>query len=278
MNKLLACVLAGLLVASCGGGGSAGVISTLPYRAGVQPIYYGNIDRTSTVVASETQAIWTEGWGPDGYETHIVRQLQAAQALGVSFATTLGVVTVMQVDGQEVERIRGIFTLLRSLGLLTMVKVLYPVDEPEQQGFSDAMLKAATDKLRLVAAEFPELNGVKIAVIYGCGNTFVGYQHFDRVGCDRYDHSAQDNLDDLIEKAPGKEWMFLIGGVEPYKADPRPYLALAMKDTRIVSMVYFIRYDFAAVGLGRGIESNGLAPLFCGVSKTLLTQRLVESC
>lgn len=257
---------AGLL--GCGGGGNSPmVVATLPRAFPVQVAYWGAVDANAADEAAETGTIQTMGWGPDGYDKHVERQLLSAKSMGATSAT-LAVDTIMAVDGHESDRVRASLKLLQTRGLLPMVSILFVVDEAEQHGFSAADVEGAVQKLRAVASEFPELAGVRYEASYGCANEFVGWQALDIVGCDRYDRSADETLGNLKAKAPGKLYRLYSGGANPWRADPMPYVNLALCDGSVVGVTYFIRSTTTDRGnTYEGIATNGMAPAYSAASQ-----------
>lgn len=261
-------------LASCGGNAPPAPAPTAPttLRAGIQPIYFGVVDDTVAATATQTRAVWSNGWGTDQFHVVVRKQLQQAQALGATYAV-VDTSTALEDDGGQAVRLRTIFDELRAGGVLSNVRALFVCDECEQKGFTAAAMGAAAGATRAVAAEYAELAGVQLMVNYGCGNDFVGWQAMDIVGCDRYDRSAAETHANLRAKAPGKRYALFAPGVEPYYADPEPYVNEAQADPDVVVVVFFIAHDNADTGLGVGILHNRMAAAYCGASTTLLTQR-----
>lgn len=261
-------------LASCGGAPPPTPAPPAPanVRAGIQPVYFGVTDDTVAATTTQTQAVWSNGWGPDGYQAQVRGQLQQAQALGATYGV-LAVDTVMQADGGAAARLGAILGDLQRAGVLSLVKVLFVCDECEQKGYTAAEMAAAAALVRGVAATYPELADMQLMANYGCGNEFPGWQAMDIVSCDRYDRSAAETHGDLRTKAPGKKYGLVDGAVEPFLQDPWPFLDEAQADPDVVVIVFFIAHDNADTGLGRGILNNALAGAVCGVSRSLLTHR-----
>jgi hypothetical protein len=159
-------------LAGCGGGGSP--VAVKPRAAPLQVAYYGALDETVPEQVAETGVIWSNGWGPEGFDVHLDRQLTIAKQFGAQEAIIL-VDTILQQDGGEEARVRTILDRLRAKGLLAWRRfTFFVVDEPEQQGFSAAMLAAATAKLHAIIADYPELAGAQLETNYGCANDFRG--------------------------------------------------------------------------------------------------------
>jgi hypothetical protein len=257
-------------LAGCGGGGSP--VAVKPRAAPLQVAYYGALDETVPEQVAETGVIWSNGWGPEGFDVHLDRQLTIAKQFGAQEAIIL-VDTILQQDGGEEARVRTILDRLRAKGLLAWRRfTFFVVDEPEQQGFSAAMLAAATAKLHAIIADYPELAGAQLETNYGCANDFVGAENFDVIDCDRYDRSATETLGNLKAKALGKPVRQFIGGASPWKADPLPYIKLALCDGQVIGMGYFIRFTVTDRGnTYEGINVNGMAPAFAAASQLART-------
>ena len=241
-------------------------------RAGIQPVFFGITDATVAPVAQQTRAVWSNGWGSELHHVVVRKQLQAAQAQGATFGV-VDTSTALEDDGEQDTRLRTLFDELRAGGVLWLANVLFVCDECEQKGYSAAQMAAAATHVRTVAATYPELASTRLMANYGCGNAFVGWEAMDIVSCDRYDRSAAETRKNLRDKAPGKKYAEISGGAEPFLQDPWPFLDEAQADPDFVMLVYFIAHDNAATGLGVGILNGKLAPAYCGVSRSLLTQR-----
>jgi hypothetical protein len=253
--KALTAVL--LLLAGCGGGGGGSVSTTPPVPRTTPPqvVYWYTVDEVAKESAAETGSIWATNES----------QLQAALSVGATSATIL-VDDILQEDGAETQRLQNKLANLRVLNLLSAFQrvTLFVCDECEQQGFSDAQMERAATKVRSVAAGFSEIPALELEVNYGCANQYVGYQYFDRVGCDRYDRSAVETLGNLQSKAPGKKWRLYSGG--SFMVDPMPYIKLALCDQRI-DVTYFIRQNTTDRGnTYPGIRGNGMAPAYAAAS------------
>jgi hypothetical protein len=252
---------------ACGGGGSAAVPPVTATRPGVLPIYFGATDDTASEIAAETGTIWTLGWGDNSFITHANRHLLAAQQMGASFGV-LGT----QARGPLESRpdLDALFSALRASGTLSMVKWLFIYDEPEQHGETSASIAAEAARVRGVAAHYPELDGVKILLNFGCANDFVGAESADIIACDRYDRSASETLGNLKAKALGKPLVIFSGGAEPWRADPMPYVDAAMRDPQVIAVAYFLRSDYPG---GLGIAKTRPKD-YCSASATLRAARL----
>jgi hypothetical protein len=131
---------------------------------------------------------------------------------------------------------------------------------------TDAEIRTVNAMVRMVAAEFPELSGVNLAVIYG-DRGMPGIGSYDWVGFDKYDeHEAifcDGRYDDLKAELRADQRIILVpGGASPWKQDPAPFYNKAVSDTQVLAIVPFIWQDNAAPGVGAGIRSNSTKPRY----------------
>jgi hypothetical protein len=254
---------------------------------------------------------WVYGWGMADQWTNTVIHMNEARAqgiesivLGIDFvysniATAKVAVTndsprsiiTKQLNADVASRtpmlkattdpeaqLRAYFTMLQGNNLLSMVKVLYPKDEPDLAGLSDAQIQSTNAMIRRVAADYPELKGVKLAVIYNCKSDFVGATYYDILGCDDYNSGAgvltNGTINKLAAANPNAELMLVPGGADTVgRQDPTPWFNYAQSDNRIKYFVPFIWFDYWNNG-GKapgalGIKSNGMAPSYCVVGKKI---------
>lgn len=164
--------------------------------------------------------------------------------------------------------IRARFNELRQANLLQYIIALYPIDEPEFTVRNPALVAEAVRIVRTVAAEFPELANVKLAVFYNYSSSpYSNIDLFDWVGIDHYKIGADilnEPLNSLhAQLRPDQRIMLIPGGYRGQ--DPNPFANYAISDPQVIALVPFIWYDNAdpANGVVSGIRSNGMAQSYC---------------
>lgn len=260
LPRLLALIFgAGLAVVSCGGGGGGdgnnhpgGGNQDPPPTVRTGPAYFGYFGSCLTCLA-ETQdhvnILFETGW--DGLQAEIDDMSRAR--LPVILATP---------TGASADELRALFTELRNANVLQYVIALYPQDEPDQLGLTEETVRVIASMVRGVAVEFSELEGVRLAVIYG-QNGFPGIAAFDWVGIDNYGDGAgilgadYDNLKSRI--GPAQRVILIPGGASPWKTDPGPFYDRLQSDPQTILLLPFIWRDIDGHA---GIRSNGEAAIY----------------
>lgn len=160
-----------------------------------------------------------------------------------------------------------VFNDLKATGVLGMVKALYPIDEPDLTGKSDAQLVAAVTVLRTAAAAFPELAGVRVWTFYA-QNGLPGLSAFDDVGSDHYGDTSRA-LAWYAQLPPNKGKLLIPGGAQPWRDDPAPFVQYALANPSVTAIIAFLYVDYSA---GQGIGSNGMLPAYRTAGKTIIAQ------
>ena len=180
-------------------------------------------------------------------------------------------------DDAEV-KLRGLLSTLRKEGILHLVKVLYPHDEPNlpRYGITEKDLRQAINITRKVASEFYELMGVKLGVIYYGGDyPYPCIDLFDIVGMDWYERSPEYLFlpkEGIYEKyilsklQPGQQVWVVPGGY--LKQDPKPFVNWANSKSVVYGIIPFIwnhpRYDgtMNSADFSTDIHTNGMANIY----------------
>lgn len=152
----------------------------------------------------------------------------------------------------------------QTAGVLGMVKAIYPVDEPDIRGFSDASLRQANAIIRQVADGFPELSGVQLWVIYAQDGV-PAMSSFDCVGSDHYGDISRALA--WYAQVPAAQCRILVpGGAQPWRDDPAPFTAYAMANPN-TNVIAFLWVDYSG---GLGISDNGMLPAYRAAGKTVI--------
>lgn len=264
-------VAAGLfsLVVACGGGAQSApevAVPNDPPRVDLSYAYYGNepvkqLAETSRHVTHHFVAHW---YGPG------VTMEEAKAAHNAGLKIILALDTPYAAPLQE-GVLRATFNSLRAVGALGSVAIIYPQDEPELHGYSDATVLIGNATIRKVMAEFPELAGTKLAVIYTSSLTLPGLASFDLAGFDDYDKGASiftnGAYNAFKSRLRADQGIILVpGGADKWRQDPAQFILKAQNDKQVKLVMPFLWFDNAdpANGArGPGIRSNGLAPAYC---------------
>ncbi len=235
-------------------------------RKGLLFGYYGDGDSNLAETHDHVNLAWVYGWG-SSVDTLANAMEHIREAGSYNIRTiVLGVESVYLFDGEN--WLRQYLQALSSKGLLQDVKALYPIDEPDTGDTpkTDAEVILTNQMVRRVAAEFPELANVKLAVIYG-DRGFPGIGSYDWVGFDNYGQmeaifcdGSYQSLKDALRS--DQRILLVPGGASPWEQDPAPFYNKAVEDTQVIALIPFIWQDNAAPGVGAGIRSNGTKPRY----------------
>jgi hypothetical protein len=245
-------LLALLLLPNCGGGGgdSSGFIPPPKSRQGVYYAYYGSCPTCLSQTIDHINMLWEPLWNG---EAQVISHIQTAKLPTVLITSPTTDPSIL----------RSVLTDLRNAGVLQYVVGLYPLDEPDKAGWTDEQVTNMVTQQRQVAAEFIELKGIKIAVIYGAGNNRPGIEAYDWVGFDDYDNPNAAVMAEYVSfrqlVKPGQGIILIPGGADPWKNDPRPFYQLAQSDPQVAIMLPFLWADRQGE---KGIGSNGMAQTY----------------
>lgn len=145
-------------------------------------------------------------------------------------------------------RLKVLFDYLQGTGALQYVKAIYPMDEPNTNVRSEDDLKTGIDIIRKVAANYPELTGFKLLVIYAAApETFECFSEFDYVGVDDYDNKSQIFVNGTYGHLRSKldlnrqKTILLPGGA--FGQDPTPFMNFAHTNSEVGMVVPFVWFN-----------------------------------
>ena len=264
-------ILLTLLLASCGGGsgGNAPPQELVQRTDGLYFTYYGGEQGQVAAVAEHTNLMHSIPW--DGPDVQIA-EMQQAKARGIGIMLDL---PEAWSTGTSEIAVRARFQQLQALDLISSVKAIYPVDEPDLAGLGTNQIGTTNAMIRRVMAEFGM--NVPIAVIYSASFTWPGIQHYDWVGFDNYDANIFGNGDyNRLKAVVRKDQRILLvpGGADKWRQDPAPFLAQAQKDGQVIAILAFIWRDNSdpARGASLGIKSNGMKRAYCAAGRTAINR------
>ena len=169
--------------------------------------------------------------------------------------------------------LRMLFVRLAAAGALQYVWALYPIDEPNTTVAIRLDIRLANIICRTVASEFPELAGVKLAVIFSGFDDTPCIEDYDLVGGDAYSRREKifdvsimpwppkSDYDRLVSRLrPDQQAIIVPGGGDPWRQDPAAFFAKASQDGRIALVLAFLWIDRSDSGpTHAGIRNNGMA-------------------
>lgn len=177
------------------------------------------------------------------------------------------------------DKLRAFFQKLSDVGALSYVKAVCPIDEPNNTVASLNDLEKAVAVVHLVAKEFPELTGLKLATFYAADKDFMGQHLFDWVGFDDYTMKANLMLskkyEDFVASLLPHQHIMLIPGAA-YGQDPVPFLNFAQANPRVIAVIGFLWLDARKNEDGKddvgalGARSNGMGTKYLETFKAAL--------
>lgn len=229
-------------------------IPAAPQRKDLLFGYYGCYGNQVAETAGGVNLLWATLWG-DGTRPGDAIDQAITDMRAENMTTVLDVGTVIigpaatpraMADGAEAA-LRALFARLKAAGVLHLVRFIVPCDEPNlrKDGTIDLMPTAAA-LIRRVAAEFPELAGVKLGVIYATPrfNPMEHIELFDVVGFDDYDLKssifAPGGMYEQMRARlrPDQRTWILPGAC--YGQDPAPFLNFANANPEVCAIVPFL--------------------------------------
>ena len=279
MRAILAAIAFALAACGVGGGPSAsGPITPAPALRSdlLFGYYYSN---SSTV--NETFRHVNLHWASDEFGI-------SEQMAGLAQARANGQLVVVQMPVynaplQDREAfVRYWLGTLRNAGLLwSGIVAVYPTDEPDVWGKSDAEVVATNAAVRRALADFHEIDPA-VAVFYACASgQRPGLATYDWIGCDDYGVGCRvvgpsGAYDDLLRvMTPAQRLVAIPGGADPWRQDPACFAAYAHREPRVVALVGFLWQSISPMV---GIRVNGLKPLYCETGAIIVGANPMEVC
>lgn len=265
-----ALILTLLLAVACGGGGDrvSGIVTPAGMlRTDLLFGYYGSNAATATETADHANLYFAaDFYGP------------LEQLAGVTHAKGNGQRVILMLPAYSLDDagIRLWLDRLANVGLLSSVVALYPIDEPDiirSGNRSDAEVTAMNARLRAIAAEYPDLRDVKLAVIYSGGSgRRPGIASYDWIGIDDYGAGCGALRHyDALSLRPDQRTMLVPGGADPWRQDPACFESRAHRDQQVAAIITFIWQSVTDAGAAyRGVRENGLRQLYCEAGRKIM--------
>lgn len=269
--RLLALLLVTLVtIFACGGNGGSATPATpgelgdpRAWRPGVEFSYYLN-DGYVGATADHVTMQWIASGDWESY----VRDINAGRVLGTTrYCVGMGEAYVSE------ERLHQLFGFLRTRGVLSAVRCGYPQDEPQVHGLTEADVTRAHARIRQVAAQYPELDGLVIAVLHACDHEFLGAASTDWIGCDKYEAGTGVLAGAIWAKlkATGKGILLVPGGANPWQHGCDDYVTKALNDPQVVGVVAFLHAPRTEPSgfVMQGIGTNGMGARYAACAHRL---------
>lgn len=213
--------------------------------------YYGCHSDQVAEVTDHTNLHWQPFWngiGKDGMQEAIynIRRAQKFTVLDVEkFIFYRSGPKNIVLNADPYTSLRDLFNRLRDEGVLHLVKMIVPCDEPNlPENQAEKYLPDAVKTIRAVAAEYSELEGVLLGVIYYSRTTFSHMDLFDVVSYDDYDRGAEILAPDgdyerfRASLKPAQRTMLVPGG--SFGQSPQPFVDYAMRNPEILAVIPFL--------------------------------------
>lgn len=263
-------ILLVLILAGCGGGGKSNGDQhwtnpiPLPHQNIAKVGFFMGNPEDLDKYAGDVDYVFTNDWGNwDTYQFQLTQnallELQHAKQLGVKEGiVSMGFLVFdskYQVKKDAILYLQNFKTQLEALGLDSMVKTFYVIDEPDLQikkhNLTEVNLIAGIHAIKYV---FPD---IKLMVIYSNSGNFPAKDLFDFVGLD--DYGAGDGaLKELPVINANQAYVIVPGGANPWKQDPTPFVEFS-KQHDVAYIVAFLYSDYSN---NKGIGTNGMYPAY----------------
>jgi len=256
-----------VLLTACGGGAGSPQAPQTPAQA-PKRTDLGYTYACATNYGSQAQQLAETGdqinlWAECQYggEQAAVQAILAAHrytALDISpqlYATAVisvkPYVTGLTLKPTAESELRSFFTLLHNANALQYVHMLYPADEPNITMVNPQDLFSGIAVVRRVSAEFAELTGVKLGVVYADPtmvgktvadvNNLIGIDEYDYIGIDSYGRGADilkpgDIYSALLQRISARQQLLLLPGGN-YGQDPKPFVDYAEATPQVAGII-----------------------------------------
>lgn len=268
------------VMGGCGGGGAASSNSpaastTLPATLRTDALFcYWYMDQQAALETTDHTNCVMAG---ESYVAPLAQLAALSQAAGrnVILAVPACEVPLAQVESE----VRFWLRRIADAGYLKNIVAVYPCDEPDDKGFSDADMRAIITATHAAMATFDETRAKPIAMFYTCGGKArPGLAFVDWPGCDRYDHGcavfveAYGEFEAMAAKEPDVHPLAIAGGSDPWRQQPACWEAKVQGDPRYAGLLVFIYQTTTDRGVTyTGVRDNGLRPAWCGAGRRFLT-------
>ena len=222
-------------------------IPPAPARTDLYYTYYGRLNEQVEETIDHVNLLWESQ-----FEGHVA---SADNILKAKLPTVLDVANQVMLKFAESGKnhrlnpeaetnLRGLFNYHRLRGSLEYIKFITPMDEPNTNVRSQEDVQQAIDIIRKVAADFPELNGLKFVCIYAAKpETYECISEFDYVGVDDYDLKSQIFVNGTYGHLRSKlrsdqKTIILPGGA--FGQNPHPFENFANGNSEVGMVIPFV--------------------------------------
>lgn len=239
--------------------------------------YYGTYGDQVNEVKDHTNVLFLTNW--EG-EDKIISNMNSFDG---SFILDLDTWIFETKEGQDQKRylrsdahsnLVAYFNKLEGLGLLSKVKVLITVDEPNlmEYAITNNVLEQAVSLVKTVATQFQSLSGVKYGVIYSREPDLDTVHLFDIIGFDNYDKGSEiltTTYEDFIDEMFDGQQLWLIPGGS-YGQDPKDFVNYSHNTSRVCGIIPFLwRYPNQGADIKGIVELEGVKQKYIDAGKEL---------
>ena len=178
---------------------------------------------------------------------------------------------------QAEPNLRAYFLMLQSKGALRSIKFIYPLDEPNISMEIPADLLTGITIIKRVAAEFPEIVGVKYVAIYSTAAPYVALDQYDIIGIDNYDEKSgiltgPEYTSLKAHLLPGQKTILVPGGAARWSQDPVPFVNFAETNPEVAIVMPFLWFDSKdGSDSTLGIRSGPLKQVYINAGKLIIS-------
>ncbi len=265
-----------LLLAACGGGTGEAPTPPAALRTDLYYGYYLTAPGQVAETKGSVNLLWVGGpWG-DEVAIANMQESQLATVLDISeHVYQRGESGKFLASPSREVALRQTLQLFQSKGLLSFLVAVYPMDEPDLNVASEEEVLKVNATVRKVVQEFPELGGVKLAVIYGQGPRWavgtydwVGFDHY-ATGSSIFTNGEYASLKGALRQ--DQRTLVVPGGTKGQ--DPTPFLDFAESNAEVVAIIPFLWADTSEF---KGIRSLAVRKSYCQTGHKVL--RTISNC
>lgn len=232
-----------------------------PLRYGYYGADYDQVPQTS----GHTNLLYEVFWG--GLDASIQRIREAATYTIIDVAECLFVGgkwnEALKSDAEA--QLRDRLNILREQGVLHYVRGITPMDEPNLPAhYCCDIIPEAVALIRRVAADYHELQDVRLVCLYFTERPMCHLALFDDVGFDNYKLGERvlwpgGLADQVLGNLLPHQRLFLVPGGS-YKQDPVPFVNFALSEPRVFAVVPFLwvskvdGHEITGIGAQPGIR------------------------
>ena len=260
-------------------------INAISIRPGIKFGYYGSKGNQVSDTKDHINLFWEFQWKPIDQVVKNIRDANMDTVLDLSHQlfAVYNEDYNWRLDAESENRVRALLTTLRNEGVLHLVKILYPLDEPnlKEHRVTKETLRDAVAICRKMISEFKELAGAKLGVIYYGRGEIFGTEYFDIIGLDDYRMSAESLfLPDvgvyakkIMSKLSSNQKVWIVPGGYVHQS-VKEFVNWAASQDRVYAIIPFMwdckNHPDSELANTGGIKHNGMADEYRAAGKLVI--------